>query len=84
MKLMLACLNARGDEESVLVLVWRCCDARTGVFRCQERLRKQFSTLWRCSQVLASPFQCQERARKQFSTLWRCCEVRASPFHCQE
>ena len=45
MKLVQACLNARGDEESVFVLVWRCCDARTGVFRCQERLRKQFSPL---------------------------------------
>ena len=66
MKLVQSCLNAREDEESIFSLVWKCCDACTGLFRCQERLRKQFSRLWRCCEVRASPFQCQERWRKQF------------------
>ena len=57
MKLVQACLNARGDEESIFALVWKYCDACTGLFSCQERLRKQFSTLWRCCEVRASPFQ---------------------------
>ena len=26
MKLVEACLNARGDEESIFSLLWRCCE----------------------------------------------------------
>ena len=48
MKLVQSCLNAREDEESIFSLVWKYCDACTGLFRCQERLRKQVSSLWRC------------------------------------
>ena len=40
MKVVQACLNARGDEESIFSLVWRSCEARAGVFKCQERRRK--------------------------------------------
>ena len=43
MKLVQACLNARGDEESIFSLVWRSSEARAGLFKCQERRRKQFS-----------------------------------------
>ena len=35
-KLVQACLNARGDEESIFSLVLRSCEARAGLFRYQE------------------------------------------------
>ena len=31
-----AWLNARGDEESVFSLLLRYCEARAGLFKCQE------------------------------------------------
>ena len=34
-KLVQACLNAKGDEEGIFSVVWRCYDARTGLFRWQ-------------------------------------------------
>ena len=59
MKLVQACLNARGDEESIFYLVWRCCEARAGLFKSQERLRKQISPLCRSCEACASLFKCQ-------------------------
>ena len=35
-KLVQACLNAKGEEEGIFSVVGRCYDARTGLFRCQE------------------------------------------------
>ena len=42
MKLVQACLNARGDEESILSLLCRGCDARTSLFMCQEGRKRSF------------------------------------------
>ena len=36
MKLVQACLNARGDEESIFYLVWRSCEARAGLFKSRK------------------------------------------------
>ena len=33
---MQACLNARGDEESIFSLLLKYCEARAGLFKCQE------------------------------------------------
>ena len=49
---------------------------------CQERSRKQFSSLCRCCEARASLFKSQKRSGKQFSPLLRSCEARASLFQC--
>ena len=60
-KLVQACLNARGDEESIFSLVWRSSEAHTGLFKCQERRRKQFSPVCRSCEARASMFKSQAR-----------------------
>ena len=52
------------------------CEARGGLFKCQERPRKQFSPLWRSCEARASPFKGQEGSGKQFSPPLRSCEAR--------
>ena len=42
MKVVQTCLNARGDEERIFSLVWRSCEARAGLFKCQQRQRNTF------------------------------------------
>ena len=61
MKVVQTCLNARGDEERIFSLVWRSCEARAGLFKCQERRRKQFSPLCRSCDARASLFKCEGR-----------------------
>ena len=39
-KLVQACLNATGDEETIFSLLWRSCEARAGLSKCQEIRRK--------------------------------------------
>ena len=56
MKLEQACLNARGHEESIFSLLWRSCEARAGLCKCQERRRKQFSPLCRSCEARARLF----------------------------
>ena len=43
-----------------------CCEARAGLFMCQERLRKQFSPLWLCCEARGGLFKWQERLRSSF------------------
>ena len=38
-KLVQACLNARGDEESIFSLMLSSCEARAGLLKCQQRWR---------------------------------------------
>ena len=59
----------------------RCCEARAGVFNCQERLRKQFSALWKSCEIRAILCMYGKDARKP---PMRCCEARAILFNCQE
>ena len=66
MKLLQACLNARGDEESIFSLVWRCCDARADLFKYQEVSRKQFSSLCMYWVVRAGLFKCRDGSTKPF------------------
>ena len=42
MEVVQACFNARGDEESIFSLVWRSCEARAGLFKCQEDRESSF------------------------------------------
>ena len=56
MKLVQACLNARGDQESIFCRLWRSWEACAGLFKCQERWRKQFSPLCRSCEARASLF----------------------------
>ena len=49
---------------------------------CQERSRKQFSSLCRSCEARASLFKSKERSGKQFSPLLRSCEAHASLFQC--
>ena len=64
MKLVQACLNARGDEESIFSLPWRTCEACAGLFKCQERWRKQFSPLCRSCEARASRFVLSRKDRE--------------------
>ena len=73
MKLVQARLNARGDEESIFSLVWRCSEARAGLFKCQERRRKQFSPVCRSCEARASMFKCQGRRGKHIFTTVEVC-----------
>ena len=43
-----ACLSTCKDGESSFQHYWRCCETRASPFECQERARKQFSSLWGC------------------------------------
>ena len=61
MELVQACLNATGDEESIFSLVWKSCEDRAGLFKCQERRRKQFSPVCRSCEARVSMFKCQGR-----------------------
>ena len=44
----------------------RYCEARSGLFKCQRRSRKQFSPLWWPCDVGASLFMCGKDLIKQF------------------
>ena len=60
MLLVQACLHARGDEESIFSVLWRSCEARAGLSKCQERRRKQFSPLCISCEARARLFLSQE------------------------
>ena len=61
----------------------RCCEARAGLFKWQERLRKQFSLLGRSFEAGASLFMCEKRHTTPFSPPKRGCEARAGHCKCQ-
>ena len=54
---------------STITTLMRYSEARSGLFKCRERSRKQFSPLWRSCEARASLFKSQEMPRKQFSPL---------------
>ena len=51
-------------------------EARTSLFKSQEKSINLFSALCRCCEARASLFKRQERSGKQFSSLLRSCEAR--------
>ena len=62
----------------------RCCEARVGLFKCQERSKKQFSPLWESSEARASMCMSGKDLIKPFSPPMRCCEARVGLFKWQE
>ena len=81
------CISCRpvdvpGKVEKQFSPLWRFCEARAILFKCQVRSRKKFSPLSRSCEALGGLFKCQELSRKQFSPLGSCCEARAGLFKC--
>ena len=44
----------------------RCCEARVGLFKCQSKSIKRFSTLWRPREVGTSLFMCGKDLKSRF------------------
>ena len=68
---MLACLNARGDEESMFCLVWRSCEARAGLLMCGKERDSHFNRYEGHVKLVQACLIARGDEESIFSLLWR-------------
>ena len=57
------CISASKDRQKQFLPLWRFCEARASLVKCQETSRKQFSALWGFCEAPAGLFKCAKGLR---------------------